>query len=167
MASLNHVEFIGNLGADPEMRYTQDGKAVANFRLAVNDRQQGRQEREETLWVRCVVFEKTAEAANEYLRKGSPAMVIGRLQVRTYLDRDNVERTAVEVLCNRVIFLGQREAGEGGEARPARAAAPARRQPVAVGVGGALAKPPVATTKPGDPDYLGDPEGQDLDDLPF
>lgn len=165
MASLNHVEFIGNLGADPEMRYTQNGKAVANFRLAVNDRQGGQQgEREETLWVRVVCFERTAEAANEYLRKGAPAMVIGRLQVRTYTDRDDVERTAVEVLANRVIFLGQRE-GEGRGGAP-QAPRTERRQPVAVGRGGVLAKP-VATTKPGDDDYLGDPEGQDLDDLPF
>jgi single-strand DNA-binding protein len=113
---LNKVQIIGNLGADPEMRYTPSGTAVTNFRVAVNRNRRGQDGNniEETEWFRVVAWEKLAETCNEYLRKGQQVYVEGRLQSRKYMDKDNIERTSVEIVANEMMMLGGR--GEGGEA---------------------------------------------------
>lgn len=116
MASLNKVFLIGNLGADPEVRYTASGSAVANFRIATseqwNDKNGERQERTE--WHRIVVWGRQAEHCGEYLRKGRSVHVEGKIQTREWEDRDGQKRFTTEVVANSVTFLGSR--GEGGGA---------------------------------------------------
>ncbi len=108
------MQIIGNLGADPEMRYTQGGQAVTHFRVAVNRtrRDQDGNTSDGTEWFRVVAFDKLGEIANEYLAKGRACYVEGRLQSRKYTDREGVERTAVEVIASDLVLLGGR--GEGG-----------------------------------------------------
>ena len=116
MASVNKVFLIGNLGGDPEVRYTASGSAVANFRIATtdvwNDRNGERQERTE--WHRIVVWGKQAEHCGEYLRKGRSVHVEGRLQTRDWEDRDGNKRYTTEIVANSVTFLGSRGEGGGG-----------------------------------------------------
>ncbi len=117
MASLNKVFLIGNLGADPEVRYTASSSAVANFRIATtevwNDREGNRQERTE--WHRIVVWGKQAEHCGSYLRKGRSVHVEGRIQTREWEDREGQRRYTTEIVADRVTFLGGRgEDGGGG-----------------------------------------------------
>jgi single-strand DNA-binding protein len=116
MASLNKVFLIGNLGADPEVRYTQSGQAVANFRIATtdvwNDKSGERQERTE--WHRIVVWGKQAENCAEYLKKGRPVHVEGRLQTRQWDDKDGKKQYTTEIVADRVTFLGSGGGGGGG-----------------------------------------------------
>ncbi len=113
--SVNKVILIGRLGADPEVRYTPSGMAVANFRIATsenwNDKQGQKQERTE--WHRIVVWGKLAELCGQYLGKGRQIYVEGRLQTRQWDDRDGNKRFTTEIQANQVTFLGGR--GEGGE----------------------------------------------------
>lgn len=115
MASINKVILVGNLGRDPEVRYTQNGNAVANLNLATNevwkDKSGERQERTE--WHRVVVWGKQAEIAKEYLTKGSQIYVEGSLQTRQWEDKDKQKRYTTEIRCQRFIMLG----GRGGEER--------------------------------------------------
>ncbi|HJL43835.1 MAG TPA: single-stranded DNA-binding protein [Myxococcales bacterium LLY-WYZ-16_1] len=116
MASLNKVFLIGNLGADPDVRYTGSGNPVANLRIATsevwNDKNGERQERTE--WHRIVVFGRQAEHCGEYLRKGRSVHVEGRLQTRDWEDREGNKRTTTEIVADRVTFLGGRGEGGGG-----------------------------------------------------
>ncbi len=106
--SLNKVLLIGHLGADPELRYTGSGRPFATFRVATNrswtDRDGERQE--ETTWHRVVTWGPTAEACDQYLRKGSPVFVEGYLQTRQWEGNDGKIRYVSEVVAERVIFLG-------------------------------------------------------------
>lgn len=113
---LNKVQIIGNLGRDPEMRYTPSGSAVTNFTVAVNRprRAQDGSTTDETEWFRVVLWDKLAETANEFLRKGRTVYIEGRLQSRKYTDKDGVEKTSVEIVGNEMILLGAREDGQGG-----------------------------------------------------
>ena len=115
MAGLNKVMIIGNLGADPEMRYTPSGAAVANFNVACSrawtNRQTGERQ-EETEWVRVVLWERLAETASQYLQKGSQVYIEGRLQTREWEDRDGNRRWTTEVIGRDMMMLGRR--GEGG-----------------------------------------------------
>lgn len=116
MASLNKAILIGNLGADPEVRYTQGGSVVANFRIATSeqwtDKNSGeRQERTE--WHRIVVWGKQAETCGEYLRKGRSVYLEGRIQTREWEDRDGNKRYTTEIVADRVLFLGSRRDGDG------------------------------------------------------
>jgi len=116
MAGVNKVILIGNLGRDPELRYTQGGQPVASFSLATsenwNDRQSGeRQERTE--WHRIVVWGRTAEMCAKYLSKGRTVYIEGRLQTREWEDKDGNKRRTTEVNAQTVQFLG----GGRGEAR--------------------------------------------------
>jgi single-strand DNA-binding protein len=114
MASLNKVFLMGNLGADPEVRFTPAQTAVANFRIATtevwNDRQSG-QKQERTEWHRIVVWGKQAEACGEYLKKGRPVFVEGRIQTREWQDKEGNKRYTTEVVADRVQFLGSRDGG--------------------------------------------------------
>jgi single-strand DNA-binding protein len=115
MSSLNKVMLIGNLGRDPEIRYTQNGTAVANFTMATTDRwTDGTGERrEKTEWHRIVVWAKQAEIVGEYLKKGRQVYVEGSLQTREWTDREGQKRYTTEVRAQRVQMLGSR-----GESRP-------------------------------------------------
>lgn len=113
---VNKVILIGNVGSDPEVRYTPSGTAVANMSVATTegwkDKQSGeRQERTE--WHRVVLFSRLGEIAGEYLRKGSKVYIEGRLQTRKWLDKSNVERFTTEVIANEMQMLDAR-AGSGG-----------------------------------------------------
>jgi single-strand DNA-binding protein len=116
MASVNRVFLIGNLGADPEVRYTSGGSPVANFRIATsevwNDKDGQRQERTE--WHRIVVWGRQAELCGEYLRKGRSVCIEGRIETREWEDREGQRRFTTEIKADRVTFLGGREGGMGG-----------------------------------------------------
>ncbi len=117
MASVNKVMLLGNLGADPELRYTQAGTPVANFRMATttiwNNTDGERQTRTE--WHRVVVWAKAAEVAGEYLRKGSQVHVEGSLQTREWTDRDGNKRYTTEVRAQRIQMLGKPKGEPVGE----------------------------------------------------
>ena len=107
MASLNKVMIIGNVGTDPEMRYTANGRAVTSFRVAANRNyttSEG-ERREETEWFAVVAWQKLAEQCSQYLQKGRRVYVEGRLQTRSWDTPDGQRRFRTEVIADRVIFL--------------------------------------------------------------
>ena len=108
MANLNKVFLIGNLTRDPELRYTPQGTAVVNLRLATNRRFKDKtgQQKEETCFITAVVWSRQAETCNQYLRKGRPVFVEGRLQSRSFDDSTGQKRYVIEVRAERVQFLG-------------------------------------------------------------
>jgi len=108
--SYNRVILVGNLTRDPEIRYTQSGKGVAKFTLAVNNPRN----KEETTYVDIVAWDRLGETCNTYLKKGSSALVEGRLVIRSYDDKDGVKRKATEVVIDNMQMLGSRRDGEGG-----------------------------------------------------
>src|SRR2546426_3475997 len=106
MASFNKVILLGNLTRDPELRYTPNGTPVATFGLAVNRRSgQGDERREEVCFVDIVTFGREAETASEYLSKGRPALVEGRLQWRSWEGQDGQKRSKHEVIAERIQFM--------------------------------------------------------------
>jgi single-strand DNA-binding protein len=109
MANLNKVFLIGNLTADPELRYTPNGTAVADLRLAVNREFSSREgdRRSETLFVDAVVWQRQAENCSQYLSKGSPLMVEGRLQLDTWENQRGEKRSKIRVVAENVQFLGR------------------------------------------------------------
>ncbi|MFH1531263.1 MAG: single-stranded DNA-binding protein [Pseudomonadota bacterium] len=117
--SVNKVLLLGNLGGDPELRYTPSGQAVANFNLATNERVQkdGNWE-ERTEWHRIVVWGKLAERCNEYLKKGSSVFLEGRIQTRKWQDREGGDRYTTEIVAFTVQFLSRTSEGGGGGGRP-------------------------------------------------
>ena len=116
MASVNKVILIGNLGKDPELRYTPGGAAVTNFSIATNERWKDKsgQSQERTEWHNIVLWGRLAEIANDYLKKGSPVYIEGRLQTRSWEDRDGNKRYTTEVVGNQMQMLGRAEGGGGG-----------------------------------------------------
>jgi single-strand DNA-binding protein len=114
---LNKVMLIGNLGADPEVRYTAGGSAVANIRLATaeawRDRESGEQQ-ERTEWHRVVFFGKLAEIVEQYVKKGSQLYVEGRIQTRKWQDKDGNERYSTEIVASDMQMLGGRGGSSGG-----------------------------------------------------
>lgn len=113
MASLNKVQLIGNLGADPEVRFTQGGVAVANLRIATTEKWKDKTSgelKEQTEWHRVVVFGKLAELCREYLAKGRSVYVEGRLQTRSWDDKDGNKRYSTEVQGQTIQFLDRRGA---------------------------------------------------------
>lgn len=114
---VNKVTLIGNLGADPEVRYTANGSAVANIRLATaeswRDKESGEQQ-ERTEWHRVVFFSRLAEIVGEYLKKGSQVYIEGRLQTRKWQDRDGNDRYTTEIVANEMQMLGGRGGAPGG-----------------------------------------------------
>lgn len=141
MASVNKVILLGNLGRDPEVRYLPSGDPVANITIATSSRYKGKTGEmvEETEWHRVTFFGRLAEIASQYLKKGRPVYVEGRIKTRKYTDKDGVEKYATDIIASEMQLLGSREgmgepAGEdesgGGYSRQApaaRAAAPAAR----------------------------------------
>ncbi len=119
---INKVILVGNLGADPETRYTASGSAITNIRIATTeawrDKQSGEQQ-ERTEWHRVVFFNRLAEIAGEYLRKGSQVYVEGTLRTRKWQGQDGQDRYTTEVVANEMQMLGGR-GGEGNYERPAQ-----------------------------------------------
>ena len=113
---LNKVMIIGNLGADPEMRYTANGSSVTEFRVAVNRNYTTNEgeRREETEWFRIVTWNRLAETCSQYLSKGRQVYVEGRLRTRSWEGQDGVTRYTTEVIAQDVRFLGNRRDAEGG-----------------------------------------------------
>lgn len=107
MLGLNRVQIMGNLGRDPEMRYTPTGRAMTRFSVAVNRRWRNKdgQTQEEVEWFRVVAWGRVAEVSNQYLEKGSPVYVEGRLQTRSFEGDDGRTRYITELVAQQVIFL--------------------------------------------------------------
>jgi single-strand DNA-binding protein len=116
MASVNKVILIGNLGRDPETRYSPDGAAITNVSIATTRKYKDSsgQQVEETEWHRVVFFARLAEIAGEYLRKGRPVYVEGRLRTRKWTDKEGVEKYSTEIVAENMQLLGSRDGGGGG-----------------------------------------------------
>ena len=117
MASVNKVIIVGNLGRDPEVRYTPNGSAVCNVTVAtsrVRKNKDSGEKSEDTEWHRIVFFDKLAEIAGEYLKKGRSVYVEGRLQTRKWTDKDGVEKYTTEIVATEMQMLGSREGMGGG-----------------------------------------------------
>jgi single-strand DNA-binding protein len=114
MASVNKVILLGNLGRDPETRYTTGGDAVTNLRIATSEQWKDKsgEKQERTEWHSVVLFGRQAEVAGEYLKKGRSVYIEGRLQTRKYTDKEGVEKYSTEIVADRMQLLGGR--GEGG-----------------------------------------------------
>ena len=113
--SVNKVILVGHVGADPEPRYTASGTAVVNLRMATNEvwRDAEGKDQNQTEWHRVVLWGKQAEFAANYIKKGQLGCVEGRLQTRTWIDRDKIERRTTEVRANVITPLGGLKAAEG------------------------------------------------------
>jgi len=141
MASVNKVILIGNLGRDPEVRYAPSGSAICNVAIATSrnwkDKTSGERQ-EETEWHRVVFYDRLAEIAGEYLKKGKSVYIEGRLKTRKWTDKDGVEKYTTEIIAQEMTMLGGREGGAGGggdeggyepRAEAPRRAAPPPRAP--------------------------------------
>ena len=157
MASVNKVILIGNLGRDPETRYTTGGDAVTNLRIATTDtwKDKAGEKQERTEWHTVVLFGRQAEIAGEYLKKGRPVYIEGRLQTRKWTDKEGVEKYSTEVVGDRMQLLGSREGGGGGDAEFAGGGGSAKRE----GGGSAGAAKPAGAAKKNVDDFD--------DDIPF
>ena len=117
MASVNKVILVGNLGRDPEVRYSAEGSAICNISIATTsqwkDRTSG-EKREETEWHRVVFYNRLAEIAGEYLRKGRPVYVEGRLRTRKWTGQDGQERFTTEIIAEQMQMLGGRDGDMSG-----------------------------------------------------
>jgi single-strand DNA-binding protein len=121
MASVNKVILLGNLGRDPEVRYSPDGGAIANVSIATTSRYKDKSSgdmREDTEWHRVVFFGRLAEIAGEYLKKGRPVYVEGRLRTRKWQDQAGQEKYTTEIVADQMQLLGGRDGG-GGSGGPA------------------------------------------------
>ncbi|MFM7704516.1 MAG: single-stranded DNA-binding protein [Rubrivivax sp.] len=161
MASVNKVILIGNCGRDPEVRYAPSGSAIANVSIATSTRRKDKntgESIEETQWHRVTFYDRLAEIASEFLKKGRPVYVEGRLKYGKYTDKDGIERNTVDIVATEMQLLGGREGGmgadEGGGGSASRGAGGGR--------GGASA--PAPAPKPaGKPGGFADMD----DDIPF
>ncbi|HEY3354342.1 MAG TPA: single-stranded DNA-binding protein [Polyangia bacterium] len=159
MASVNKVILVGNLGKDPELRYTPGGQAVCDLRLATTDSYTGKdgEKKESTEWHTVVVWGKQAENCSQYLSKGRQVYVEGRLRTRSWDDKEGKKQYRTEVVAQTVQFLGGAGAGAGagGAERSERRAPPPRSAGGGAGGGGGGGEPP---------DDMGPPPD---DDIPF
>lgn len=154
-ASLNKVMLIGNLTRDPELRYLPSGQAVATFTVAVNRafNSQSGEKKEEVNFIRVVAWARVAEICNEYLKKGNPVFVEGRLQARNWEASDGSKRSTVEVVAQNIQFLP----------RPARTGAPVT--PFASGEDAIFETP--SESAPNDPISVSKKELQPDEEIPF
>lgn len=155
MASVNKVILIGNLGKDPETRYLPSGDAVTNFSIATSEKWKSKsgEQQEHTEWHRISMFGKVAEIAGEYLKKGSPVYVEGRIRTRKWQDKEGQDKYTTEIVADRMQLLGSRGGGSGGSE-------PMTREPAAAGAGGGGGKAPQAKKGGGAFDQMDD-------DIPF
>jgi len=161
MANLNKVFLIGNLTRDPELRYTPSGTAVADFGMAMNRRwnRPGGETREETCFVDCQAWARSAEVISEYCSKGRPIFIEGRLQLDQWEGRDGQKRSKLRVVVENFQFLGSRGDRSGNDRAPQRGGtSPQRSSP----------KPaPEQQQDAPQSDDSGDPSYQVDDDIPF
>ena len=142
MASVNKVILVGNLGRDPEVRYMANGEAVCNFSIATTDswKDKNGEKQERTEWHNIVMYRRLAEIAGEYLKKGAPVYLEGKLQTRKWQDKDGKDRYTTEILADQMQMLGGRGEGGGqsggGQAPSQRQQAPAQRQAAPAPSGG-------------------------------
>lgn len=133
--SFNRIILVGNLGKDPELRYTPQGNPVCSFSLATNERRRGSSGGEQanvTTWFRVTLWGRQAETAAQYLQKGRPVYIEGRLRVEEYTDRDGQARYSLEVSATDLQFIGGERgssSGDGGAEASAGARPPVRRTP--------------------------------------
>ncbi|SNY49237.1 single-strand binding protein [Arsukibacterium tuosuense] len=140
---INKVILIGNLGADPEVRYMPQGGAVANMTLATSESwtdKNTNEKKEQTEWHRVVIYQRLAEIAGEYLRKGSKVYIEGKLKTRKWTDKDGVERYTTEIVANELQMLdgrgdGQQQGGGMGGGQQGGYQRPAQQQPAQQGGG--------------------------------
>ena len=157
MASVNKVIVLGNLGKDPEVRYTPNGNAVCNLRIATTRNWKNKdsgEKMEETEWHSVVLYDRQAEIAGEYLKKGRPVYIEGRLKTRKWTDKEGVEKYTTEIVADSMQLLGGREGGGGGGGAEEESgggyterSAPQRAAPAARPAAAPAARPaPKATT---------------------
>jgi single-strand DNA-binding protein len=132
MVSLNKMIAIGNVGTDPEMRYTPNGNPVTSFRLATNRTYttSDREKHEETEWFTVVAWNQLAESCNQFLAKGKRVYVEGRLKSSSWTGQDGQTRFRNEIIANRVLFLDRRPAGSGYDEGPGASFDPATAPPM-------------------------------------
>ena len=130
MASVNKVILLGNLGRDPETRYTTGGDAVTNLRIATTEtwKDKSGDKQEKTEWHSVVLFGRQAEIAGEYLKKGRSVYIEGRLQTRKYTDKEGVEKYATEIVGDRMQLIGGGRDSAGGDAEFSSGASSPRRE---------------------------------------
>ena len=158
MASVNKVILLGNLGRDPETRYTTGGDAVTNLRIATTEtwKDKSGEKQERTEWHSVVLFGRTAEIAAEYLKKGRSVYIEGRLQTRKWTDKEGVEKYSTEIVGDRMQLLGGPRDGGGGDDESSGGGRSASR-----GSGG-------GAPRPGGAPAAGGRKNDDLeDDIPF
>ncbi len=159
---LNKVMLIGNLGADPEVRYLPSGGAVTNIRLATTRRWKDRQtgeRKEQTEWHRVVFFNRLAEIAGEYLRKGSQVYIEGRIQTRKWQDQSGQDRYSTEIVAEEMQMLGNRSGGTAGFSDNQAGGGQYNQQPAAA---------PQSSQQPSSPDTPPAAAYDDFDDdIPF
>ncbi|MFA5663639.1 single-stranded DNA-binding protein [Castellaniella sp.] len=158
MASVNKVILVGNLGRDPEVRYSPDGAAICNLALATSSQWKDKatgERREETEWHRVVLFNRLAEIAGEYLKKGRSVYIEGRLRTRKWQDKETgADRYSTEIVADQMQMLGGRDSADtdaGFDQAPARRPAPQR---------------PAQQARPAAPAAAADLSDMD-DDIPF
>ena len=130
MASVNKVILLGNCGRDPEVRYLPSGQAVANVSIATSSRRKDRNSGEmveDTQWHRVTFYDRLAEIAGEYVKKGRPLYVEGRIKYGKYTDQSGVEKNTVDIIATELQLLGGREGGGGGMNGGDEGGAPAPR----------------------------------------
>ena len=152
MASVNKVILIGNCGRDPEIRYLPSGQAVANISIATTSRRKDRtsgETVEDTQWHRVTFYDRLAEIAGEYVKKGRPIYVEGRLKYGKYTDQAGVEKNTVDIIATEMQLLGGREGMGGPSGGDEEGGAPARRPaPAQRPAASAPANRPAAAAKP-------------------
>lgn len=152
MASVNKVILVGNLGKDPEVRYMPNGEAVCNFSIATTDswKDKAGAKQERTEWHNIVMYRKLAEIAGEYLKKGRPVYVEGRLQTRKWQTKEGQDRYSTEIIADQMQMLGGRDGGgaaasyDGGMDQSSSGASDYNQTPAA----SPAAKPAAASAKP-------------------
>ena len=138
MASVNKVILIGNLGADPELKYTPSNRPLCNLSLATNEvfKDKSGQRQERTEWHRVTVWGEQAETCSKYLVKGRSVYVEGRLQTRSWDDKEGKKRYSTDIVADRVVFLGGGAGGGAGAGAPGEGGGGARRGGGGAGGGG-------------------------------
>jgi single-strand DNA-binding protein len=159
MASVNKVTLLGNVGRDPEIRYMADGRAVCNLSIATTSRRKDKntgEAIEDTQWHRVTLYERLAEIAGEYVKKGKPVYVEGRLKYGKYTDKDGVEKPTCDIVATELQLLGGRDDAPQGQQAPQQ---PARQAPAPQRAAPPQRQAPAASTGSGFDEMD--------DDLPF
>jgi single-strand DNA-binding protein len=165
MASVNKVILVGNCGRDPEIRYLPSGQAVANVSVATSSRRKDKntgESIEDTQWHRVTFYDRLAEIAGEYVKKGRPIYVEGRLKYGKYIDQAGVEKNTVDIVATELQLLGGRE-GMGGPSDGDEGMAPPPRRPAAASAPRAAAPAPRQAPAPRPASGFDDMD----DDIPF